>query len=120
MWTGDLPQATGNALYEGHQDAITFLCQEAMNSMTTLWSDTRSFLRPFNFYTSFAKARRVYKLISATNYKNHLAAENLADFVQEEAIVLLWGWCWAVCEAALLGLSLGTSKIAGDNFLMLR
>lgn len=70
-------------------------------------------------YTSFAKARQVYKLISATSYKNYMPAENLAEFVQE-AVALLWGWSWAVCEAALLGLNLGTPKIAGDNFLMLR
>lgn len=50
----------------------------------------------------------------------YMAPENLADFVQEEAVAFLWGWSWAVCEAALLGLRLGTSKTAGNNFLMLR
>lgn len=32
MWTGNFPQAAGNALYEGHQDVNTFVCQKAMNS----------------------------------------------------------------------------------------
>lgn len=32
MWTDNFPQAAGNALYESHRDAITFLCQKAMNS----------------------------------------------------------------------------------------
>lgn len=34
MWTGYHPQAVANALYEGHQDAISFLCQKDMNSIT--------------------------------------------------------------------------------------
>lgn len=36
MWTGNFPQAAGNALYEGHQDVNTFVCQKAMNS-TLKW-----------------------------------------------------------------------------------